>query len=55
MHIEALQAQIRNLETTLAQLVHRREDTRELVRHQSIVSPVRRIPAEAICDILAWH
>ncbi|KAJ7309226.1 hypothetical protein DFH08DRAFT_974963 [Mycena albidolilacea] len=54
VHFEALQAQIRNLETTLAQFVHRREETIELVRqHQSIVSPVRRMPAEVIYDILA--
>ncbi|KAJ6585931.1 hypothetical protein B0H19DRAFT_1111035 [Mycena capillaripes] len=52
--IEALQAQIRNLETTLAQFVQWREETVELVRkHQSIVSPARRMPAELICDILA--
>ncbi|KAF7369696.1 hypothetical protein MVEN_00301000 [Mycena venus] len=53
-HIETLQAQIRSLETTLAEFVERREETVELVRqHQSIVSPARRMPAELICHILA--
>ncbi|KAJ7673915.1 hypothetical protein DFH06DRAFT_952454, partial [Mycena polygramma] len=52
-HIDVLEAQIQNLQTTLAHFGERREEVAEHVRrHQSIISPVRRVPRELICEIL---
>ncbi|KAJ7673908.1 hypothetical protein DFH06DRAFT_1319025 [Mycena polygramma] len=51
--INALEAQIQSWRTTLAHLVERREEVAEHVRrHQSVISPVRRVPRELICEIL---
>ncbi|KAJ7749011.1 hypothetical protein B0H14DRAFT_441993 [Mycena olivaceomarginata] len=52
-HVEALQVQIINLETTLAQFDPGGKRLELVRQHQSIVSPVRCMPAEVICDILA--
>ncbi|KAJ7649025.1 hypothetical protein DFH06DRAFT_1300266 [Mycena polygramma] len=52
--IRDLQAQIRDLQSTLAQVIQRRDETAESVRlHQSIVSPIRRLPPDVICELLA--
>ncbi|KAF8196903.1 hypothetical protein K438DRAFT_1585606, partial [Mycena galopus ATCC 62051] len=48
-------AHIDDLKTTLAQLVPRRDGTADQIyQHQAILSPVRRIPPELICEIYAW-
>ncbi|KAJ7673911.1 hypothetical protein DFH06DRAFT_751319 [Mycena polygramma] len=53
-HIDALEAQIQTLRTTLAHFVERREEVAEHVRrHESIISPVRRVPLELISEIFA--
>ncbi|KAJ6506278.1 hypothetical protein C8R47DRAFT_112426 [Mycena vitilis] len=53
--IGALQAQIRHLQTTLEQCQRRRGEVSETVRqHQSILSPIRRVPSELICEIFSW-
>ncbi|KAJ6462158.1 hypothetical protein C8R45DRAFT_1080719 [Mycena sanguinolenta] len=50
--LHALDARILPLQTALAQLVKRRTEVAEHIReHRAIVSPVRRIPPELICEI----
>ncbi|KAJ7622577.1 hypothetical protein DFH06DRAFT_1340756 [Mycena polygramma] len=56
-HLRDLDAQIRDLQATLADWVQVRNDAAEHARqHQSILSPVRRLPSELVCEIflLAW-
>ncbi|KAJ6530296.1 hypothetical protein B0H19DRAFT_912814, partial [Mycena capillaripes] len=52
--IDTLNAQIDSLQAALAQLVQKRDEIEEFVRaHRAIVSPIRRVPPELICQILA--
>ncbi|KAJ6470842.1 hypothetical protein C8R45DRAFT_875066 [Mycena sanguinolenta] len=51
--LRALDEEILSLQTTLAQLVQRRSEITDSLRgHQAILSPVRRVPPELICEIL---
>ncbi|KAJ7741139.1 hypothetical protein B0H16DRAFT_1694156 [Mycena metata] len=53
--LNALDTQIYALQATLTQLVRERRETAELVRRQrAIISAVRRVPPELLCDIFAW-
>ncbi|KAJ7259179.1 hypothetical protein B0H12DRAFT_963000, partial [Mycena haematopus] len=53
--LRALDAEITYLQTTLAQLVQRRiETTEHLHQHRAILSAVRRVPPELICEIFDW-
>ncbi|KAJ7629695.1 hypothetical protein DFH06DRAFT_708635 [Mycena polygramma] len=55
--LDAFNAQIDSLQATLAQLTRRRDETAEYVRqHRAVISPVRRVPPELLCEIfvLAW-
>ncbi|KAJ6458404.1 hypothetical protein C8R47DRAFT_149150 [Mycena vitilis] len=50
--IGSLKAQMRELRTSLSQYQSRREEVAKSVRrHQSVISPIRRVPAELICEI----
>ncbi|KAJ6462202.1 hypothetical protein C8R45DRAFT_1178714 [Mycena sanguinolenta] len=50
--LRALDAQIHPLQTTLAQLLQRRAEVAEHLReHRAVLSPVRRVPPELICEI----
>ncbi|KAJ7654033.1 hypothetical protein DFH06DRAFT_520939 [Mycena polygramma] len=50
-----LDGQISALEDLLAQVVHKREEVVEQVRrNQAMISPVRRIPQELICEVFGW-
>ncbi|KAJ7648209.1 hypothetical protein DFH06DRAFT_1095634 [Mycena polygramma] len=50
--IGSLEAQIHNLRAALFRSQSRRHEVAENVRqHQSIMSPIRRVPAELICEI----
>jgi hypothetical protein len=50
--VDALNAQIYVLQAALAQLVRsRNEATGKICQYRSILSPVRRVPAELICAI----
>ncbi|KAJ7123481.1 hypothetical protein C8R44DRAFT_875672 [Mycena epipterygia] len=52
--VDALNAQIDVLRTTMEELVAERDQRQECVRrHASVVSLVRRVPQELICEILA--
>ncbi|KAJ7670612.1 hypothetical protein DFH06DRAFT_1369593 [Mycena polygramma] len=52
--IDTVKDQIRDLRATLAHLVHRRKEAAQHVRqHQSIISPVRKMPPELIWEIFA--
>ncbi|KAJ7653984.1 hypothetical protein DFH06DRAFT_1203401 [Mycena polygramma] len=52
--LAALDAQIHELESKLAPLVQKREEVAERVRrNRAIISPVRRVPAELVCEIFA--
>ncbi|KAJ7090170.1 hypothetical protein C8R44DRAFT_686459, partial [Mycena epipterygia] len=52
--IDVLDPQIDNLRAVLAHLVQRRDVAAESARqHRAIISPVRRIPPELICEIFA--
>jgi hypothetical protein len=52
--VDALDEQIRALNATLAQLARMRNDTEAHVhQHRAIMSSVRRVPAELICEIFA--
>ncbi|KAJ7648269.1 hypothetical protein DFH06DRAFT_574259 [Mycena polygramma] len=52
VQIGSLKAQIRDLRASLSQYQSRREEVAESVRrHQSVISPIRRVPAELICEI----
>ncbi|KAJ7816828.1 hypothetical protein B0H13DRAFT_2459561 [Mycena leptocephala] len=49
-----LEAEICRLRTIIAQLAQRRKESMEHIRqHCAIISPVRRVPPELICEILA--
>ncbi|KAJ6556365.1 hypothetical protein B0H19DRAFT_910511, partial [Mycena capillaripes] len=53
--LDAFDIQIADLQTALAQLVRRRGETARRVRQYSaILSPVRRMPAELVCEIFVW-
>ncbi|KAJ6544095.1 hypothetical protein B0H19DRAFT_295740 [Mycena capillaripes] len=50
----ALDAQIDSLQAVLAQLTRTRDESAERVRqHHAILSPIRSVPTELICEILA--
>ncbi|KAJ6447803.1 hypothetical protein C8R47DRAFT_999689, partial [Mycena vitilis] len=50
--IGSLKAQIHDLPAALFQFRSRRDEVAENVRrHQSVISPIRRVPAELICEI----
>ncbi|KAJ7750358.1 hypothetical protein B0H16DRAFT_1724755 [Mycena metata] len=54
MQVDALNKQIHDLEATLAGLVQSRDMAAENVRqHRAIISPVRCLPPELLCDIFA--
>ncbi|KAJ7629712.1 hypothetical protein DFH06DRAFT_1225229 [Mycena polygramma] len=56
--VDALNDQIHSLQDTLAQLICARDEAAEHVRqHRAVISPVRRVPPELLCEIfaLAWH
>ncbi|KAJ6492553.1 hypothetical protein C8R47DRAFT_1070589 [Mycena vitilis] len=56
--LDAFNAQIDSLHATLAQLTRRRDETAEYVRqHRAVISPLRRMPPELLCEIfeLAWR
>ncbi|KAJ7799103.1 hypothetical protein B0H14DRAFT_2904355, partial [Mycena olivaceomarginata] len=51
--IQALKSQIGYLEAAASQLTQRRDGIAEDVRqHRTILSPVRRLPPELVCEIL---
>ncbi|KAJ6592507.1 hypothetical protein B0H19DRAFT_6990 [Mycena capillaripes] len=53
--VDALDAEIYHLRTTLGILFVRRQEAVDLVcQHSAILSPVRRVPPELICEIFAW-
>ncbi|KAJ6525989.1 hypothetical protein B0H19DRAFT_581703 [Mycena capillaripes] len=55
VHISTLEAQIHDLSATLAQFVQRRDEALKRVRqHRDILSPVRRVPPELVCEIFTW-
>ncbi|KAJ7784619.1 hypothetical protein B0H16DRAFT_1271755, partial [Mycena metata] len=50
--VATLDAQIENLQSTLAQLTHQRDEAVERVRqHRAVISPVRQIPPELLCEV----
>ncbi|KAJ7648197.1 hypothetical protein DFH06DRAFT_1476276 [Mycena polygramma] len=50
--IGSLEAQIHDLQAALFQFQSRRDEVAESVRrHQAVISPIRRVPAELICEI----
>ncbi|KAF7336958.1 hypothetical protein MVEN_02132200 [Mycena venus] len=52
--VDALNVQIDNFQRALAQVVCKRDAITERIRqHRAIVSPIRHIPSELICEILA--
>lgn len=52
--VETLNSQIDNLEAAIALLTQKRDRMAEHVRqHCAILSPVRRVPSELVCEILA--
>ncbi|KAJ7185254.1 hypothetical protein C8R46DRAFT_375375 [Mycena filopes] len=52
--IDSLDPQIHALQTRLALLVQERDETAKCVReHRAIVSPLRRVPPEVLCEIFA--
>ncbi|KAJ7917433.1 hypothetical protein B0H13DRAFT_327304 [Mycena leptocephala] len=52
--IGALEAEIRGLHAIIAHLAQTRQEVMENVRqHRAILSPVRRVPPELICEIFA--
>ncbi|KAJ7877496.1 hypothetical protein B0H13DRAFT_2200559, partial [Mycena leptocephala] len=52
--VDTLDVQIQALHTSLAELLQRRDGKAEHVRqHRVIISPVRRVPQELICEIFA--
>ncbi|KAJ7120583.1 hypothetical protein C8R43DRAFT_1034213 [Mycena crocata] len=52
--VEVLDAEIEEVQVALELLMQRRKDAADSVRqHRAILSPIRRIPAELICEILA--
>jgi hypothetical protein len=52
--VDTLDVQLQALHTRLAELLQRRDEKAEHVRqHRAIISPVRRVPQELICEIFA--
>ncbi|KAJ7154375.1 hypothetical protein C8R43DRAFT_923043 [Mycena crocata] len=50
--VEDLESQIERMQVALTQLIERRKETQESVhQHRAILSPVRRLPPELICEI----
>ncbi|KAJ7112101.1 hypothetical protein C8R44DRAFT_558189, partial [Mycena epipterygia] len=50
--LDLLGAQIQSVQITLAQLMEQRDEMEDCLRQQrAIISPVRRVPAEVICEI----
>ncbi|KAJ6525986.1 hypothetical protein B0H19DRAFT_908796, partial [Mycena capillaripes] len=50
-----MEAQIHDLSATLAQFSQRRDEALKRVRqHHDILSPVRRVPPELVCEIFTW-
>jgi len=55
LRVDALDAQIDALRATMEQLIEERDETAERVeQYTAILSPVRRVPAELICEIFSW-
>ncbi|KAJ7128744.1 hypothetical protein C8R43DRAFT_850829, partial [Mycena crocata] len=53
--VEALDARIVNMRAALKVLTQRRNEAAESLRqHLAILSPIRRMPPELICEIFAW-
>ncbi|KAJ7744025.1 hypothetical protein DFH07DRAFT_943079 [Mycena maculata] len=53
--IDALNTRIETLQSTLTRLVEERTAREELIhQHATILSPIRRIPAEILCEIFYW-
>ncbi|KAJ6594752.1 hypothetical protein B0H19DRAFT_1247397 [Mycena capillaripes] len=53
VHIDTLAAQIEDLGATVAPFVRRCNEMIEHLRqHRAVISPVRRLPSELICEIL---
>ncbi|KAJ7121851.1 hypothetical protein C8R43DRAFT_72705 [Mycena crocata] len=51
--LDVLDSQIRDAQGVLGRLLERREKAVESVRlHRAILSPVRRVPLELLCEIL---
>ncbi|KAJ6595151.1 hypothetical protein DFH09DRAFT_1024997, partial [Mycena vulgaris] len=52
--LNLLDAQIESVQATLAQLARDREETAGCLRqHKAIISPVRRVPPELLCEIFS--
>ncbi|KAJ7768692.1 hypothetical protein DFH07DRAFT_736322 [Mycena maculata] len=52
--VDAFNAQIDALQTTMGQLITERDAAAESVRtHSTIISPLRRVPSELICEIFS--
>ncbi|KAJ6476738.1 hypothetical protein C8R47DRAFT_657986 [Mycena vitilis] len=53
--IDALNSRIKNLQATLNQLIHERDNVASRTRLcTSVLSPIRRVPPEIICEIFSW-
>ncbi|KAJ7176945.1 hypothetical protein C8R46DRAFT_1346865 [Mycena filopes] len=53
--IDALDPQIHALQARLASLVRERDETAKYLRaYRAMVSPLRRVPPEVLCEIFAW-
>ncbi|KAJ7112102.1 hypothetical protein C8R44DRAFT_632085, partial [Mycena epipterygia] len=52
--LDLLKAQIQSMEITLTQLLEQRDEMADrLCQHKAIMSPVRRVPAELMCEIFS--
>ncbi|KAJ7849452.1 hypothetical protein B0H13DRAFT_2402766, partial [Mycena leptocephala] len=52
--LDTLDVQIEALHTSIAELLRMRDGKAEHVRqHRAIISPIRRVPQELVCEILA--
>ncbi|KAJ6561899.1 hypothetical protein B0H19DRAFT_1142968 [Mycena capillaripes] len=52
--VDELGAQIDNLDAAIARLVQKRDEIAEQVRkHRAVLSPIRHVPPELVCEILA--
>ncbi|KAJ6595058.1 hypothetical protein DFH09DRAFT_1136094 [Mycena vulgaris] len=50
--LNALNAQIDSLQETLAQLIQQRDEAAESIRdYKTVMSPLRRVPSELLCEI----
>ncbi|KAJ7669992.1 hypothetical protein DFH06DRAFT_1083616 [Mycena polygramma] len=53
--IDALNTRNENLQATLNQLIYERDDLASRVRLcSSVLSPIRRVPPEIVCEIFSW-